>query len=784
MDKNRERKWYFTACGTSVDMAHNGFSGSVETGDLRLWSLQGKGKLVPASTDGLAFYYTVLDAAEENFTLSADIEVEQWTFSNGQDGFGLMAADAVGVNGEEASFWNNSYMASVTRVEYRYDAAGGAVSDVGGLYSMRLGVGAQEKKGVTPDAIEEGTQVQHFKSTMRTLETTAPASGKEPGTYNIVGAYTNAPEIMCDAAHITSFHLSVRRMNDGYLLSYTDQEGVENSYKYYHGEDGDALTKLDSAHIYAGFFAARNARIRVRNVCLETVRPKEDEPGGERPPVMVTPVCEIRSADVANREEYRLAAYGNADGRLRLSCGETGELIAEEAVRAGVTCRICIRLQRGVNHFLVSFTPDADYRPSKYEILKSHTAIEFPFQVTYSVLEGEEIYISPEGKPDGTGTREDPIELPAAVRGAHPGQKLILQEGRYLLKEPLVIARGMDGAPGAAICLWAQEGCRPVLDFCKSGAGMLVLADYWHFYGFDVTNTAAFHGGVQAAGSHNVFERLGIYRNGSTGFQIGRYQEGNRKEEWPCDNRVVNCTAYLNADPGYTDADGFAAKITVGEGNVFEGCISAYNADDGFDLFAKVERGATGSVLIRNCLAFRNGYVLDGEGKEVHVGLGNGFKLGGSSIACGHRLEDSIAFANGEKGVDANSSPDAHVKNVISYNNDSHNVALYTTDARNTAFTARGVLSVRTEGNVPDRLEPRGMQDMSEIRHESNFYFDGEKSANSEGKQADFSGFVHMDIQKAIHGGIVRGEDGGIRLGGFLETDSPGGSGHFPTFPV
>ena len=26
------------------------------------------------------------------------------------------------------------------------------------------------------------------------------------------------------------------------------------------------------------------------------------------------------------------------------------------------------------------------------------------------------------------------------------------------------------------------------------------------------------------------------------------------------------------------DADGFAAKITTGEGNVFDGCIAAYNA--------------------------------------------------------------------------------------------------------------------------------------------------------------------------------------------------------------
>ena len=46
-----------------------------------------------------------------------------------------------------------------------------------------------------------------------------------------------------------------------------------------------------------------------------------------------------------------------------------------------------------------------------------------------------------------------------------------------------------------------------------------------------------------------------------------------------------------NADRAMEDADGFAAKLTTGEGNVFDGCIAAYNADDGWDLFAKAATG-------------------------------------------------------------------------------------------------------------------------------------------------------------------------------------------------
>ena len=815
MSEMEKRNWAFVAYGTSVDLKYNGFSGSVETGDLVLWSLHGKGKLVPASTDGLAFYYTKLDAAEENFTLTADFEVEQWTFSNGQDGFGLMAADAIGPHGDEATFWNNSYMTSVTRVEYQYDPEAGCPSNTGGKYSMRLGIGAQEKKGITPLANEEGTQVQNFQSTMRTLETYAPKQGLEPGIYNIVGAHTNAPEKMNDIAQLTHFSLSLRRMNDGYVLGYTTAEGEKADWKYYHEDAGDALIKLDEKYIYVGFFASRNAKVCVKNVRLETISPEKDEPAAPRPVTMVTPICEIQSADVANREDYVLMVYANADGRLQIAREDVGELsgigenisgtgtlegsrggteeqtemnkntggtrrlegsregtgehVAEENMRAGIRSYIPLKLRKGLNSFLVSFTPKEDYCPSPYERLRSYETITIPFAVSYVIYEGKEIYISPNGRKHAAGTREDPMDLYAAVKGAVPGQKLILTGKRYFLEKALVIARGMNGTAQQPICLTAEEGCRPVLDFGRKGEGLIIAADYWYCVGFDVTNTRACARGIHLAGSHNILERINVYRNGNTGLQIGCYQGNDRREEWPCDNQIMNCTSYLNADPGYTDSDGFAAKITVGEGNVFDGCISAYNADDGFDLFAKVERGVTGSVLIRNCLAFRNGYVLDQEGKEIHVGLGNGFKLGGSSIACGHRLEDSIAFANGEKGVDANSSPDVYVKNVISYNNDSFNVGLYTTDAPNTSFRVRNVLSVRTQGNLPDKLETRGTQDMGDIYHDSNYYFDGEKSVNVQGEEADLSRFADMDIHRAIHGGITRREDGSICFNGFLE---------------
>ena len=91
-----------------------------------------------------------------------------------------MVADRVGENGSGNSFWNNSYMVSATKVEYFWDAEAGQVSDAGDKYTMKLGVGSQEKIGVTPENLAADTVVDDFQTAMRTLETSAVASGRVP----------------------------------------------------------------------------------------------------------------------------------------------------------------------------------------------------------------------------------------------------------------------------------------------------------------------------------------------------------------------------------------------------------------------------------------------------------------------------------------------------------------------------------------------------------------------------------------------------------------------------
>lgn len=449
------KTWNFAAFGQGVDnkTANNGYSGSLDTGDLKIWEKNSKGKLVAASTDGLAFYYTTIDPATENFTLSADITVDEWTYTNGQEGFGLMAADRVGENGDSGIFWNNSYMLSATKVEYLWDATEGKVSDAGDKYTMKLGIGSQEKIGVTPENMNDSPTDQGFRSTMTTLETSAANSGNGAGTYNIVGKYTNSAEAVKDITDLnvqTTFHMILQRNNTGYFLSYTNVETGETvTNKYYHGKDGDELTRLDAENIYVGFFASRTATISVANAVLTTIDPAKDAPAESRPVTYVTPNYTIDSASVANSADYELVYYGNADGTLKITNSDNETVLSDAGVKANTKVYTHTTLKSGSNVFHVEFTPNADYRPSEYSLLSSYDTVTFDFTVNYNVKGRTVIYAAPEGRSTGSGTNSDPVDIYTAVKSVAPGQMIVLKGGTYALDKTVTIDRGVSGTTDA-----------------------------------------------------------------------------------------------------------------------------------------------------------------------------------------------------------------------------------------------------------------------------------------------------------------------------------------------
>lgn len=770
-----QRVWSKSTYGSSTDSKNNGVIGNANDGKVTVYSEGGKGKIVPGSTDGLTFYYTAIDPETENFTLTADIHVDSWTLSNGQEGFGMMAADAVGSNGDGTAFWNNAYQAIATKVEYYWDGEDVTTDSSANKISMKLGLGAISRLGVTADdvaAIKNGTITMPagYVSETTTLETGAATKG--PGTYNLVGNWNKKAEPTGNMENpLTDFRLQIQRNNTGYYLRYLDKDNKVIKEVRYYDLERNSLTQIDKDNIYVGFFASRNARITVSNIDLKTITPADDEKAEEREIEYVYPINTIESPAFSNSADYNLVYYGNADGTLVVR-DENGKEVLNKEFKALTKETVALKLNNGKNAFTINFIPDKEYKPGEFKLMTSYDPVTINHTVEYKTVENNNIYVSPNGKSNAAGTKDAPMDIYTAVKIAAPGQKILIKEGTYNLSSTVKVERGSNGTADAMIYMIAdpEAGSRPVFDFGGKCAGMILAGDYWYFQGFDVTRSADAQKGIQVSGNHNILDQIKAYKNGNTGIQISRYLGTDQFNQWPAHNTILNCSSYLNADKGYEDADGFAAKLTVGQGNVFDGCIAAYNADDGWDLFAKVQSGSIGVVTIQNCVAFKNGYILDENGREINAGNGNGFKMGGDSMPGAHVLKNSVAFANKAKGIDSNSCPDIKVYSSTTFDNESYNVAFYTNTAVNTAFAADGILSYKVSNKVAEQFKLLGTQNAADVKGVTNYYFDGSKTVNNNGKEAAASWFKSLDTASALKdGGITRNADGTINMNGFLE---------------
>ena len=796
-----QQTWGFTAYGPSTSLSGNGYEGSVnENGSVTVYSEGGKGKIQPNSQDGIAFCYTAVPT-EYNFTLRATVTVDSWTISNGQEGFGLMATDRLGISGDGSDFWNNSYLVGSTKFEYRYESG----EDGDGIiynnhtaleyasfpkYTMKLGLGVIERTGVNTGNLDlfqknDTTTIQtQFKSESRTFESLCGYYGMEKGTYNIIGNYTGttAPEgTLEDRFLMTTFILEIQKNNTGYFATYYDTEGnIIAQEKFY---DPDALSQLDGENVYVGFFASRNARATFSDITFETVLASEDKPAEERPITLVKPTVSLSSPTVTTELDYTVEVDTNVNGTLKITLNNK-ILVEGVEVQGLVRYKLNTTLKYGDNELIVTFTPDPDQDLGEYTELstKENQSISTTIIANKGFYHNKVVYVSTTGTANGNGTKEYPLDIYTAVDSAIPGQTIVIMEGTYNLKSPIKIQRGMDGTAEDPIKMIAdpEAKTRPVFDFQKECAGIVHGGDYWYFYGFDVTNTADMQKGFQVSGNHNVLDNIHTYRNGNTGIQISRYTGTDLYPDWPAYNLILNCTSYCNYDAGFEDADGFAAKLTIGEGNVFDGCIAYNNADDGWDLYAKVETGPIGSVTIKNCVAYANGFIPGMEGK---TGNGNGFKLGGSSLTGKHVLINCYAFYNLAKGIDSNSCPDIIVENCISYNNGSYNCAFYTNVGDQTDFKASGIISFKDSdltNHVPsgdptrgEQLKGKGTQASgkeAEINYinATTYYWNGTECKNATGQA------LTADVFKSlVFTAITRNADGTINMNGFLElTDA------------
>ncbi len=788
--------WNFTYYGPSTKEETNGYLGDInEDQQVTVYSEGGKGKIQPNDVDGMAFYYTPISTAY-NFRLRAHVHVDSWTFSNGQEGFGLLVTDRLGVMGDGDGAWSNQYMALASKIEYRYDAELEETYQAddlrGDKYSMKLGLGVLAKTGVTKENLPyfEANQdiAKNLISETYTLETAAGRS-RNPGTYNSIGNQNGVDDkVHMDVEAMTDFILEIERTPTGYTITYYDQDGktVLSQRKFY---DPDALNKLDEDFIYVGFFAARNARATFSNVELETVLASEDpRQPEERPDEKIVPGIGVSSGSVITSDTYKLMFTPNVSGTVKISLGN--EVIVEslEVLRDTRYVQLIPVPEYDVYYIRMEFAPDPDQDLGEGFVLSSANKVVVTHEFTRNkgFWHQKVIYVSPTGLFNGDGTRENPLDIYTAVDNAVPGQTIVLTGEHYKLMKPLRIQRGMDGAEGNYIYMIGdpESDKRPVLDFQRECVGIVHGADWWYFANFDVTNTQDYQKGFQVSGSHNVLDGIHAYNNGNTGIQICRLSSADTViDHWPAYNLVLNCTSYYNIDQGREDADGFAAKLTVGPGNVFDGCIAHHNADDGWDLYAKVDTGSIGAVTIRNSVAYSNG--IEPDDVTIGVGNGNGFKLGGSNMSGKHVLENCYAFDNKAKGIDSNSCPDIIVRNCVTYNNGSYNVALYTNiNGATTDFRAFGILSYKDE-NIRKGVSETGEsfrldrgeslnktynQPAAYFKGYSNYYWNWDEESGT-GSSANGAGVkVTADMFKSLEfQGIVRNADGSINMQGFLE---------------
>ncbi|MBU3215040.1 right-handed parallel beta-helix repeat-containing protein [Clostridium estertheticum] len=288
------------------------------------------------------------------------------------------------------------------------------------------------------------------------------------------------------------------------------------------------------------------------------------------------------------------------------------------------------------------------------------------------------IYTSPSGTTTGTGTQESPMSLETAIATVKAGGTILLMNGTYSYSKQLTIPVGNNGTANAYKTIKPCQGANVTLDFSSqpynmidtslNARGLQMEGNYWHVYGIRVTGAA--DNGIFLCGNNNIVEYCVLEANRDSGLQISRRSSNLATMDlWPTNNQIINSTSFNNSDPKTGEnADGFGAKLTCGEGNVFDGCISYNNVDDGWDLFSKSETGPIGAVTIKNCIAFRNGQTT--AGKYTKNSDGNGFKLGGSGIAGDHSVINCISFENKNHGFTDNSNPGTiTVKNCTSFNN-------------------------------------------------------------------------------------------------------------------
>jgi pectate disaccharide-lyase len=615
-------------------------------------TLESRGGKIANSHDGLTFFYTELPTSQ-NFVLEATVTVDQFGPENG-------AKPAA------------------------QEGAGLLVRDVIGNPRQQPLKEGYEEFPAASNQVMNAIMTQDKKDHHR-IKLQAITREGITHPWGDAGAAIKKQSYQeeVDIRQTPAFRLKLARTNDGFVTAWAPAGSDAWVSKSVPRAELIAVQKPES--YYVGFFASRNAKITVSDATLTTSAANTvvSEPWQ---PKALPAVVQLASATQSTTAAYQVQARANVDGVFSLRQNEV-VIGSDKPVKAGTMYTVATTLGEN-NDFSLLFTP------------ANGEAVRQTFSVAkVNGVNGETIHVAPDAKAEGQGTPASPVDLATAIGRVSPGGKIILAAGNYPRSEIPVSASG-----SAEKVTSLQADGKVVIH------GLQVDASYWHIKGIEITGKS-----LRIQGSHNLIENVKAYRNDDTGIQISSPDNVGRPL-WASYNRVINSESYGNEDPGKINADGFAVKMRVGEGNRLENCNAHDNIDDGFDLFNKIEDGANGVVVIENSVARNN--------------TSNGFKLGGEGQPVAHEIRNSKAIGNHLDGFTDNFNPGALVV--------SHNVAIdnqrFNFIFRPSPYGDPSTQGIFT-GNKSVRTQPGQYNDavVGNI-DETNYFIEGGRSVNPEGE--------------------------------------------------
>lgn len=451
------------------------------------------------------------------------------------------------------------------------------------------------------------------------------------------------------------YKMSLTRTDTGYIVSYDN--GEQQQTQELKGANANIVEVQDKEFQYVGFFASRNAKITVSDVQLSLSEANtEDAPLYKAK--LDNVVLQQASPDKSAIADYTLQSRANYSGTFSIS-QDGKNLVENRAVSAGELFSFDTTLKANQQQFDVTYTPveGPDLTPKTYSQKIEKVTLADPMNITVN--------------PAGDNGR---LDLATAIELVAPGGTITLEPGTY---EGITLPVTASGTPEKTKNLIAKDGVRFTGDIMHE-------ANYWNVANIEVDGARYI-----VHGSHNHFKHMLTHDAPDTGFQITS-NSGIGRALWASYNVVEDSESYNNMDESQINADGFAAKMRVGDGNTFIRCVSHHNIDDGWDLFNKVEDGENGVVTILDSIAFKNGQTLTVN--EKGGTRGNGFKLGGEGLPVAHVVKNSLAFQNNMDGFTDNFNPGALVlENNVSIDNVRFNYLLrkspYTEKVKQGTFT-------------------------------------------------------------------------------------------------